>query len=232
MSKDLDNRHFIILNKDKIIFSCLNKENKISFTMSHILKNSLNNLFEDLEKFFIDNLIDIEKSLKYFIRKIYIILDTDNSLSAHLSIKYKLEKEKINENKINELLIYLKNQFNKYSNDQKVIHMTIVKLLIDGKNKDLSFVRDAFDNLILEVKFESLENQTISIVKKVCSNYQILVDKILLVNHLRQCIEHDEEDIVFLADKFLNDEVKNEVSLSKKKLSKQGFFEKFFNFFN
>jgi hypothetical protein len=52
MSKDLDNRYFIILNKDKIIFSCLNNKNKISFTMSHILKNGLNNLFEDLKNFF------------------------------------------------------------------------------------------------------------------------------------------------------------------------------------
>ena len=106
MSKDFDNRYFVILNKDKIIFSCLNNENKISFTKSHILINGLNNLFEDLEKFFIENLIDIEKSLKDFIKKIYIIFDIDNSLSVHLSIKYKLETEKINENKINELLTY------------------------------------------------------------------------------------------------------------------------------
>ena len=68
--------------------------------MSNILKNGQNNLFEELEKFFIDNLINIEKSLKDFIRKIYIIIDTDDSLSANLSIKYKLETEKINDNKI------------------------------------------------------------------------------------------------------------------------------------
>jgi hypothetical protein len=34
----------------------------------------LNNLFGELEKFFINNLINIEKNLKDFIRKIYIIL--------------------------------------------------------------------------------------------------------------------------------------------------------------
>src|SRR5210317_2494238 len=180
MSKDLDNRYFITLNKDKIIFSCLNKENKISFTMSHILKNGLNNLFEDLEKFFIDNLINIKKSLKDFIRKIYIIIDTDNSLSAHLSIKYKLETEKINDNKINELLSYLKNQFNKYNNDQKVIHMTIIKILIDGKEKDLSFVEETLNNLILEVKFECLELEIVNIIKKLLSKFQISVEKILI----------------------------------------------------
>jgi hypothetical protein len=115
-----------------------------------------------LEKFFIDNLINIEKSLKDFIRKIYIILDTDDSLSAHLSIKYKLETEKINDNKINELLSYLKNQFNKYSNDQKVIHMTIIKVLIDGKEKDLSLIRETCDNSILNGE----ENKEVSWISK------------------------------------------------------------------
>jgi hypothetical protein len=200
--------------------------------MSHILKNGLNNLFEDLEKFFIDNLINIEKSLKDFIRKIYIILDTNDSLSAHLSIKYKLETEKINENKINELLSYLKNQFNKYSNDQKVIHMTIIKVLIDGKEKDLSLIRETFDNSILEVKFECLKNQTVHSIDKLCSNYQILVEKTLLADHLRQSSLNQTENIVFLANKFLNGEDNKEVSWISKKPIKQGFFEKFFNFFN
>jgi hypothetical protein len=232
MSKDLDNRYFITLNNDRIIFSCLNNENKISFTMSHILKNGLNNLFEDLEKFFIDNLIDIEKSLKDFIRKIYIILDTDNSLSAHLSIKYKLETEKINENKINELLNYLKNQFNKYSNDQKVIHMTIIKVLIDGRENDLSLIRETFDNSILEVKFECLNNETVQLIEKIFSNFQISVKKILLANHLRQSSLNQTENIVFLANRFLNSENNNEVSWVIRKSIKPGFFEKFFKFFN
>src|SRR6056300_696320 len=195
MSKDLDNLYFVLLNKDKIIFSCLNNENKISFTKSHTLKNGLNNLFEDLEKFFINNLIGIEKSLKDFIKKLYIILDTDNSLSAYLSIKYKLESEKINENKINDLLNSLKHQFTKYSNDQKVIHMTIIKLLIDGKEKDLSSVKETSDNLILEVKFECLKNQTVYFIKKLCSNYQISVEKILLGNYLRYSVLPHTENV-------------------------------------
>jgi len=231
MSKDLDNRYFIILNKDKIIFSCLNNENKISFTKSHALTNGLNNLFVELEKFLIHNLIDIEKSLKNFIKKIYIILDTDNSLSVHLSIRYKLETEKINEHRINDLLSYLTNQFTKYSNDQKIIHMTIIKLLIDGMEKDLSLIRETSNNLILEVKFECLKNQIVNIIKKLFSNYQISVDKILLANHLRQFAERRTDDIVFLANKFINGEYENDVMWTRKKMIKKGFFERFFRFF-
>jgi hypothetical protein len=232
MSKDLDNRYFITLNKDKIIFNCLNNENKISFTKSHTLVNGLNNLFEDLENFFIDNLIDIEKSLKDFIKKIYIILDTDNSLSAHLSIKYKLETEKINDNKINELLSYLKNQFNKYSNDQKVIHMTIIKILIDGKEKDLSFVEETLNNLILEVKFECLELEIVNIIKKLLSKFQISVEKILIANYLRDSTQIHEENIIYKAENILHGKNVNEVLWVEKKPVKKNFFEKFFNFFN
>jgi hypothetical protein len=232
MGKDLDNRYFIILNKDKIIFSCLNNENKISFTKSHTLVNGLNNLFEDLEKFFIDNLIDIEKSLKDFIKKIYIILDTDNSLSAHLSIKYKLETEKINEKKINDLLSYLKNQFNKYSNDQKVIHMTIIKVLIDGKEKDLSFVEETLNNLILEVKFECLKFEIVNILKKLLSKFQISVEKIFIANYLKDSTQINEENIIYKAENILRGNNVNEVLWVEKKPVKKNFFEKFFNFFN
>src|SRR6056300_1746754 len=217
MSKDLDNRYFITLNKDKIIFSCLNKENKISFTMSHILKNGLNNLFEDLEKFFIDNLIDIEKSLKDFIKKIYVIVDTDSPLSANLSIKYNSETEAINMQKINDLLSLLKYQFIKYSNDQKIIHMKISKSIIDGKEKDLSIVDKAFKNLVLEVQFECLKIEIVNNIKKILSQYQISVEKFLLANNLRGLRRNNSENIIYAAHNFLSHEIVNEVAWSKKK---------------
>jgi len=231
MSKDLENKYFIILNKDEIIFSCLDNENKISFTKNHALLNGQNNLFGELENFFIDNLIDIEKSLKDFIKKIYVIFDADNSLSVHLSIKYKLDAEEINENKINDLLSKLKYQFTKYSNDQKVIHMTIVKLLIDGKEKDLSLFTETLNDLVLEVKFECLKNQTVHFVKKLCSNYQISVEKILLANHLRHSFLQQTDNIVFSANLFLRGADNHDISWISKKPIKQGFFERFFNFF-
>jgi hypothetical protein len=232
MSKDLDNRYFIILNKDKIIFSCLNNKNKISFTKSHTLTNSLDNLFGDLENFFNDNLIDIEKSLKDFIRKIYIIIDLDSSLSANLSIKYNSETEAINMQKINDLLSLLKYQFIKYSNDQKIIHMKISKSIIDGKEKDLSIVDKVFKNLVLEVQFECLKIEIVNNIKKLISQYQISVEKFLLGNHLRGLRSNNAENIIYTAHKFVSGEIVNEVTWNKKKPIVRNFFERFFNFFN
>jgi hypothetical protein len=231
MSKDLDNRYFIILNKDKIIFSCLNNENKISFTKSRTLANSLNNLFVDLEKFFTDNLIDIEKSLKDFIRKIYVIVDIESTLIVNLSIKYNSETETINIQKINDLLSLLKYQFIKYSNDQKIIHMKISKSIIDGKEIDLSIVDKAFKNLILEVQFECLKIEIVNNIKKLLSQYQISVEKFLLGNQLRGLQCNNAENILYIAHKFVSGEIINEVALNKKKPIDRNFFERFFNFF-
>ena len=99
MNKNFSNKYFVILNKNEIIFSCLNKENKISYTKKQILTNGLNNIIKELENFFTDNLIEIERNLKDFIKKIYIIFDIDEVLSVDLSIKYKFESGKINEKK-------------------------------------------------------------------------------------------------------------------------------------
>lgn len=232
MNKNFSNKYFVILNKNEIIFNCLNKENKISYTKKQILTNGPNNIIKELEIFFTDNLIEIERNLKDFIKKIYIIFDIDEILIVDLSIKYKLESGKIDQNKINDLLSYLKYQFTKYSDNQSVIHMTISKLLIDGEEKDISFVKEASNNLILQVKFECLKNKIVHIIKELCSNYQITVDKILLANHLRQSIENHTDDIISSASKFLNGENKNEVSWISKKTIKQGFFERFFKFFS
>ncbi|MGL3828136.1 hypothetical protein [Candidatus Pelagibacter communis] len=233
MSKDLDNKYFIILNSNEIIFSCLNNENKISFTKKHILKNGLNNQFIELENFFIENLIEIEKSLKDFIKNIYLIFDTGNSLSVDLSTKSNFESKPINKKKINDILNSLKNEFSKYTNEQKIIHMAISKSLVDGKEKDLSLIDDDFKNLILELKFECLKNQTVHIVKKIFSNYQILVERILIADYLRQNINYkkDKDDIVYLANKFLSSRNNEEIFFTQKRLVKQGFFERFLNFF-
>ena len=232
MSKDLENKHFIILNKENIIFSCLNNQNKISFTKSYTLINGPNNLFEDLEKFFIDNLIDIEKSLKDFIRKIYIIVDIESTLNANLSIKYNSDTETINIQKINDLLGLLKYQFIKYNHDQKIIHMKIIKSIIDGKAKDLSIVDKAFKNLVLEVQFECLKIEIVNNIKKLLSQYQISVEKFLLGNHLRELRRNNAENILDIAHKIVSGEIVNEVARNKKKPIVRNFFERFFNFFN
>ena len=233
MSKDLDNKYFIILNKDKIIFNCLNNQNKISFIQKYnFINHDLNDLFKEIEIFFNNNLIKIEKQLDDFIRKIYVIVDLDNALSTSLSIKHHVETEKINDQKVNDLINILKHEFTKHNNNEEIIHIRIKKLIIDGLEKDLSSINKNFQNLILEVKFESLKEQFVHIIKKSVSKYQISVEKILLASHIRETAQSQSSNIIIIADKIISGEDRNEVIWVKKKPIKYSFFEKFFNFFN
>ena len=232
MSKNLEKRYFILLSKSEIIFFCSTNKNEILFKKKKDLINyNPNNFFIELESFLNDNLIKIEKDLNVFIRKIYIIVDLENSLSVNLSIKYKFESEKNNQHIINDLLNLLKNQFIMYNNDQKIVHMIISKILIDGKEIDLSSIDKKFQKLILEVQFECLKNQTLIILKKIMSKYQISIEKILLNKHIKKFSKNYATDIIYSANKIIDGEFKNEVISIRKKNINIGFFEKFFHFF-
>ena len=232
MSKSLDNKCFFILKKNEIVFNCLNNENQIFFIKKYNIKNQ-SNLFIELENFLYDNLIKIEKNLKDYIKKIYVIIDLDNNLSVNLSMKYKLGTERIGEQKINEIFNLIKYQFTKYNNDQKIIHMKINKLLIDGKQTELLFLaNENFKDLILEVKFECLKIHTVNHIKRIFSNYDILVEKILVASYLSQFFENQANNIIYSAIKVINGQIKNEVSWTVKKPLKKSFFERFLNFFD
>lgn len=232
MSKNLEKRYFILLSKSEIIFFCSNNKNKIFFKKKYDLINyDPNNLFVELQSFLNDNLIKIEKDLNVFIRKIYFIVDLENSLSVNLSIKHEFESEKNNQYIINDLLNLLKNQFIKHNNDQKIVHMIISKILIDGKEIDLSSIDKKFQKLILEVQFECLKDQTLILLKKIMSKYQISIEKILLNKHLKKFSKNYATDIIYSANKIIDGEFKNEVISIRKKNINIGFFEKFFHFF-
>ena len=52
------------------------------------------------------------------------------------------------------------------------------------------------------------------------------------INFVSQFMENDKIDIFIKAEKIMDGYNPNEVMLVDKTLKKQGFFEKFFNFFN
>lgn len=233
MNENLNNKYFIVLKKKKIFFSGFNNKKEISLAQKYDSINcEQNNLSREIEKFFNDNLIKIERDLNDYIKSIIIIVDLENTLSANLSIKLKLDSGRIDKQKINELLITLKNQFSKYSNDYKIIHMVINKLLIDGEEKDLCFISDKFQNLILEVNFECLKKQIISMINNSLFKYQISVKKIFVANYLKHTNQNKLNSIISVADKIISEGNKNEVIWINKKPFKPSFFEKFFTFFD
>ena len=233
MDNKHENRYFLIIKKNKIIFTAFNQINGPILTKEIFIEDcSINKIYDLLENFLKKNIFKIEKDLKNFIKKIYIIFESGSFFVAESSIKHNFKKSNFDHNKIKDTLIDIKNQFNKYSPGYETIHMIINKYVINGVSHE--FLPEGIDseNLVIQVNFICLKDQIVDSFKKIFSKYQISVNKILSYEYLEKLNNHNSENIVKVANDNINGLNVNEVFIVRKILKNHGFFVKFFNFFN
>ena len=234
MTKNLgDNKYFILIKKKKILFQALNISNEPILNKETYINNyQVDSIYNLLENFLDKNIINIEKILKDFVKEIYIIFDSDLFFSVPLSIKYKYQNKNFKLDKINDIFLGIKNQYNKHSPKDQIIHMFVENDCLDQIDQNLSHKEIKNEELVIQVNFICLKNQTVMNLKKIFSNYEITVNKILCFSHLKNYNDFNENDIFQLANNNLNGLYKNEVYITSKNSNKLGIFEKFFNFFS
>ena len=88
------------------------------------------------------------------------------------------------------------------------------------------------DDLVIQLNFICLDNKIIEKFEKIFLKYQISLSKILCYNYLQKLNNFSSENIIEIANQTIDGNNINEVLIIKKTSKKQGFFEKFFNFFN
>ena len=233
MANKIENYFFLIIKRNKIIFKSFNSI-RGSFLTNEVTVNndSLDNIYYFLENFLDKKIIDIEKDLKIFIKKIYIIFESDIFFLTEFSIKHKLKKTNFNQNQINDSLIDIKNEFVKYSPEYKIIHMSINRYIVNGIF--LNNLPENIDNddFIIKIDLICINKKIVKNFEKIFSKYQISINKILSYNYLARFNNKNNDNIVKLANDNINGLDLNEVYIKKKKPNNLGFFEKFFNFFN
>ena len=233
MNKEFENRFFLLIRKNKISITVLNSIKGIILTKETFVKNhDLNSIYYFLADFLEKNIIEIEKNLKIFVKDIYLIFENDNFYLAESSIKKELNRADLGYNQIKDSLIDIRSQFDKYSPGFEIIHMVINKYLINGdvyKNLPEDFNND---NLVIQIDFICLKNQIINDLKNIFSRHQISINKILSYDYLRQLDKQNNENIIKIANENLNGFFSNEVLMAEKTPKNNGFFEKFFNYFN
>ena len=225
-------KYFLIIKKQKILFKIFDPINGSSLIKEMFVENYFpNDTYNLLEKFLEKNIFEIEKELKDFIKKIYIIFESDSFFIAGSSIKHNFKKSNFNQDKIKETLIEIRNQFIKNSPGFEIIHMIINRFVINGDVYKILPKNINNDNMVIQVDFICLEDQITDNFEKIFSKYQISINKILSYEYLKNLDNNKNENITKVANDNLNGLNVNEVYLAKKILKKQGFFEKFFNFF-
>ncbi len=232
MSNIIENRYFFIIKKEKILFIAIDHKNVSIMSKEIFIQNyTTNNIFDLLESFLKKNIIDLEKNLRNFIKKIFIIFEYDNFLVVKSSAKLNFKTVNFDYNQIKDSLTNIRNQFNKCSPEYEIIHMIVNEYQIDGVTMKNLPENNEFENLIIQIDFICLEDQVVKNLRQIFLKYQISISKILCYDYLKNLNKHNNQTIVESANDSINRLNNNEFFMIKKRSRKQGFFEKIFNFF-
>ena len=233
MTKEIDFETYLYLSSNKFEFFLLNKkDNKNLFQETLILKNNFDfKDFTELTKFLDKNIYKIEKLIGTFIKNIFLIIDNKNNLIIKLSNKKKLENS-VNKDSLVNTLINLKNLINDNYKNRTIIHILINDQLVH-RDTEMSLIDNIdISSQCLEVKFITLSNNLILTLSKILQEYQIKISKFADGKYVKNFFKEDELELSLATHSLINGYNDNEVILVSKRAKNQGFFEKFFNFFN
>jgi hypothetical protein len=198
-----------------------------------ILNNNLNTIkLEYLNDFLDQNIFEIEKILKKFIKNIYLIIDTDQFFPTQISIKKQNNGNLIDSKSLVYLLNDAKDQCEKTIADRKIIHMIIENYLIDNKNYSFLPKDIRCNKYCLDIKFISISKNLIKDLENILKKYQISIDQILSAKYVNDFFPQNEHNLFDMAQKIVDGCNENEIKFVNKSQKNKGFFEKFFNLFS
>ena len=234
MIREADFQTYLYLNNTQyIIYVIDNKTSeKIYSEKLAIEENSTELKFRKMDEFLDSNILKIEKKLDSFIKDIYVILDSKEFHSIRLSIKKDNHGNLINSDSLIHPLNDLKNLCQSNLQNKKIIHFLIEKYLIDNK-----FFTTLPENVncnifSLDTEFICLSKNLIENIEKILKKYHISLNQILSASYLEKFKDNTDNSIFTTASRIISGHNCNEVLLIGKINKKQGFFERFFNFFN
>ena len=234
MIKEADFQTYLFLNNTQYIIHVTdNKTNeKIYSEKLAIEENSTEFKFRKMDEFLDSNILKIEKKLDSFIKDIYVILDSKEFHSIKLSIKKDNNGNLLNSDALIHPLNDLKNLCQSNLFNKKIIHFFIEKYVIDNKFYT-SLPENVKCNIFsLDTEFICLSKNLIESIEKILKKYHISINQILSAGYLEKFKDNTDNTIFSTASRIIAGHNSNEVLLTGKINKKQGFFERFFNFFN
>ena len=234
MTNKVDFQAYLYLNYNQFIIYVVEilTNEKIYSEKLTIEENSKELKFDKLEKFLNSNIFKIEKKLNNFIKDIYVILDSNEFHSIKLSIKKDNNGNLINSEALIHPLSDLKNLCQSNLVNKKIIHFFIEKYVIDNKFYT-SLPENVNCNIFsLDTEFICLSKNLIENIEKILKKYHISLNQILSASYLEKFKDNSDNNIFTTASRIISGFNRNEVMLTNRITKNQGFFEKFFNFFD
>ena len=188
----------------------------------------LNNLNEFLES----NIFKIEKLSGKFIKNIFLVINDNKLNNVCFGVKKKIYEDKINKKYLENLLTDGKDLFKENYQEEKIMHMTINKYLIDGNNYSLFQDNISGENFCLELGFRSISQSFANEIEQILEKYHIQITKYIDQVYVKDLFNKQDLGLAEMIYKTKSGFNENEVQLIPKNLRKPGFFEKFFQLFS
>ena len=233
MNEDLNFETYLFISVKKLIITVQTDLNEKIFEKELPLHNNEKQLiFDKLDIFLNENIFELEKKLKYFVKKIIIIIDLDEFLPIEISIKRSNYENIINLSGLNHMLNEVKDYCKESIGERRIVHMLISNYKID--NKDFSSLPlDIYcKSFSLDINFICISESLIKMIETILKKYQISLSNILSAKYINEFLKNEKIDFFIMTKKIVEGHNPNEVLMVNKINKNKGFFEKFFNFFN
>ena len=233
MSDNLDYETYLLISPKKFIISVNTELEKKVYYEELIINSNLGfNKFEKLDFFLNQNIFKVEKKFKNFVEKIIIILDLNIFFPVEISIKKDNYDNFLNLKNLKHLLYEAQQCCKKTLDKKKVVHMLIKNYRVD--NKDFSYFPENIKchNFSLDLRLICISDDLIRDLETILKKYHISLNRVLDASYIQEFFSSDDRNIFSMAKKIIDGNNPNEVVLLDKTDKNQGFFEKFFNFFN
>ena len=234
MTEELEFKTFLSISLEGFEIFVLNNKNFENLYKQEVKFQNKTNIihFENLNKFLEENIFKIEKIIGKFIKDIFLIIENPEIFDLNIGIKKKNYETSITKKDLETILTDAKDLFKENYENERIMHMIIVKYVINGKNHFSLEENLSGDYICVEIKFISIPISTVSGIEKILEKYQIKITDFMDRDYVKSFFENDNLELSQMAQKVQNGFNFNEVKLIPKNIKKKGFFEKFFQLFS
>ena len=188
--------------------------------------------FNELQKFVEENILELEKSIGVFIKDVYLIIETPQSITIELSVMKNNEGQKIIKQDAMYLVQDAKQQILKSNPDLGIIHILVEKYILDNVEYKFLPLKKKCKNFSINTKFVCFPKDLLKNFEELFFKQQISINKFICSNYVKKFdFNNNQQNICERSKKIVEGINKQEVVSIPKTIKKTGFFEKLFHFF-
>ena len=228
---------YLEFNYSKLNLAAFNKlNNQLECYKEQSYKSYINSYqelnFDELQKLVEINIIEMEKSIDEFVKDIYLIIETPQTMSIQLSVIKNNEGKNITKQDALYLIQDAKQQILKSHLDIRILHIIVENYVSDDVEYKFLPLEKNSKKFSIDLKFICFPKNLLKNFKQLFLRQQIFINQFICLNYVKTFNSEDnEKNICELAKDIVKGVNKQEVVSIPKIIKKTGFFEKLFHFF-